>query len=247
MSQEPKRVLILGGAEQAYRLAESIENDSGWRCVTSLAGRTRNPKRPAGELAIGGFGGAKGLSEYILERGFSAMIDATHPFAEQISRNAVVAGDHTSIPVLRLERPPWPVMPHWHHVSSIEEAVRFFRDRELRIFLTIGRREADAFRAAASSYFLVRMIDPPDEPLKLKHHQLLFGRGPFSVENERRIMCEHRIEWLVTKNSGGESGRAKLDAAEEEGVKICIIQRPSLPECECVETIEEAAAWLNRL
>ena len=242
----PKGVLLLGGTEEAYRLAEKI-TQTGWRCLTSLAGITRNPRIPPGELIQGGFGGAEGIGDFLREQSISALIDATHPFAEQISRNAVEACEKTQVPLLRLERPSWPLRPGWEIKANLGEAALFFQDKKERIFLTIGRQEADEFRVSRSSYFLVRMIDPPEAPLKIENHELLLMRGPFDVESERRILRDHRIDWLVTKNSGGESGLSKLTAAEEEGVNVCIIDRPRLPECFSVETVGEAVAWLSRL
>jgi precorrin-6A/cobalt-precorrin-6A reductase len=246
MTAPSKSVLLLGGTEEAYRLAEKI-SETGWRCLTSLAGITRNPKIPPGELIKGGFGGAEGISDFLREQNISALIDATHPFAENISRSAIDACEKTRTPLLRLERPAWPIRPGWEVKANVKEAALFFRDKEERIFLTIGRQEADEFHIARSSYFLVRMIDPPESPLKMENHELILMRGPFGVESERRILRDHRIDWLITKNSGGKSGLSKLTAAEEEGVKVCIIDRPRLPECQRVETVGEAAEWLSRL
>ncbi len=247
MSRPPKSVLLLGGTEEAYRLAEKIAQEPDWCCITSLAGVTRNPKIPPGELIKGGFGGVEGMAGYLRERGVSALIDATHPFADQISRNAFETCGKTGTPLLRLERPPWPAQPHWQCKSNVKEAARFFQNREERVLLTIGRQEADEFHISPSSYFLVRMIDPPDSPLKISNHDLLLMRGPFSVESERRILRDNRIDWLITKNSGGKSGSNKLIAAEEEGVSVCLINRPELPDGEKVETVDEAAEWLLRL
>ena len=247
MSQPRKPVLILGGTNEAYRLAENITQESGWHPLTSLAGITQNPRVPPGEFIKGGFGGPEGIAEFVRERRISAVIDATHPFAERISRNAAEASEKTGVPLLRLERPPWPVQPPWQCHPNVKEAARFFQDKAERVFLTIGRKEADEFRISPSSWFLVRMIDPPGSPLRVKNCDLLLRRGPFSVASERGIFQDNRINWLVTKNSGGESGMSKLIAAEEEGVNVCMINRPELPGGDCVETVDEAAAWLSRL
>jgi len=240
-------VLILGGTGEAFELAAMIDVSPGWRGVTSMAGRTRRPRLPEGEVISGGFGGPEGLERCLAERGARAMIDATHPFAAQISRNAVWACTKTGVPLLRLDRPPWPVRPGWRLVSDVGEAARFFRRREERVFLTIGKKDLVEFEIAGDSFFLIRTVDPVENFPPIKNHDFITGRGPFSVEGELQIIREYGITWLVTKNSGGEAGLGKLTAAEQAGVGVCVIERPKLPECESVETPEEALRWLCKL
>ncbi|MBT5949287.1 MAG: cobalt-precorrin-6A reductase, partial [Nitrospinaceae bacterium] len=242
MSYE-KVVLILGGTGEAFELAAMINALTGWRAVTSMAGRTKRPRRPVGEVIFGGFGGPEGLGRCLAERGALAMIDATHPFASQITRNAVQACTKAEIPLLRLDRPPWLVRQSWRLVSDIGEAARLFRGRKERVFLTIGKKELGEFGNVGDSFFLIRTVDPVEASPSNNNHEFVTGRGPYSVEGELQIMRDYGITWLVTKNSGGEVGMSKLIAAEQAGVSICVIERPKLPECESVETPAEAARW----
>lgn len=246
MSDE-RVVLILGGTGEAFDLAALIDASPGWRAVTSMAGRTRRPRLPEGEVVFGGFGGPEGLERCLAERGARAVIDATHPFAAQISQNTAWACTKAGVPLLRLDRPPWPVRSGWRLVSDVGEAARFFRRREERVFLTVGKKDLGKFENAGDSFFLIRTVDPVEDPLPIKNHDLITGRGPFSVEGELQIMREYGITWLVTKNSGGEAGSGKLTAAEQAGVGVCVIERPQFPECESVETPTEALRWLCEL
>ncbi len=247
MSESVRAVLILGGTGEAFNLAGRIDALPGWRPVTSMAGRTRSPRIPAGEVVFGGFGGVEGLAEFLKEREVSAVIDATHPFAEQITRNAAEGCSEAGIPLLRLERPPWSVKAGWRCFPDAGAVARFFRGREERVLITSGRKELGVFAGSGASFFLVRTVDPIQDGPPLENCELLAARGPFTVAGEKKILCDYGITWLVTKNSGGEAGLSKLIAAEEAGVGVCVINRPALPDCERVETALEAAQWLERL
>jgi precorrin-6A/cobalt-precorrin-6A reductase len=135
-------VLILGGTAEALRLAEACARRQGLEVTTSLAGRTRAPSAPLGGLRIGGFGGAAGLARYLREHRIERLVDATHPFASRIGRNAVDACRVAGVPRVRLLRPPWRRQPgdRWTEVDSLAEAARRLPQRG-RVFLSVGSRE----------------------------------------------------------------------------------------------------------
>jgi len=246
-TESARTVLILGGTGEAYRLAGEIAAAPGWRPLTSLAGRTRSPRQPAGETISGGFGGPAGMIECLTERRISAVIDATHPFAERISQNAAEACARAGVPLVRVERPPWPEEPGWRPVPGLKEAAAFFRDRRERVFLTVGKKELEAFKDAGQCFFLIRTIDTVESPTPIEGAEYIQGRGPFTAESEGVIMRDYGITWLVAKNSGGEAGEGKLIAAGELGVSVCMISRPVSPKGESVESVDEAMDWLARL
>src|SRR6185369_15683930 len=101
------RVLILGGTQEAFRLAEHLADAAGIEIISSLAGRTREPRIPKGDVRTGGFGGAEGLTRYLREQRITHLVNATHPFAERISANAIAAAEAAGIPLMRLLRPAW--------------------------------------------------------------------------------------------------------------------------------------------
>jgi precorrin-6A/cobalt-precorrin-6A reductase len=235
-------ILILGGTAEARSLAAGLW-DQQLRCVTSLAGRVANPRLPVGEVRVGGFGGVDGLAAYLAEQAVDAVVDATHPFAERISANAVGACARTGTPLLRLERPGWTPRPGWTRVESLGAAAAAV-PAGARVFLTSGRQGLGAFAQVADAWFLIRCVDPPDPPLP-RNHTLLLDRGPYTEAGEGALMDTHRIDLLITKDSGGTMTMAKLDAAAARGIPVLVVRRPAHPGAESVASVEAALAWLG--
>ncbi|MFI5664970.1 cobalt-precorrin-6A reductase [Streptomyces sp. NPDC051684] len=240
-------VLILGGTTEARRLAEALYPHV--RVTSSLAGRVAAPRLPAGEVRIGGFGGAEGMAEWIREQARHdtvAVIDATHPFAETISFNAARAAATAHVPLLALRRPGW--VPgagdDWREVGSLAEAAEAVRGAG-RVFLTTGRMGLAAFAHVDDAHFLVRSVDAPEPPFPPRM-EVLLDRGPFTLDGERAVLADHAIDVLVTKDSGGAATSPKLVAAREAGVPVVVVRRPPVPTgVPVATTVEEAARWLN--
>jgi precorrin-6A/cobalt-precorrin-6A reductase len=238
-------VLILGGTAEARELAAALAAE-GYDVVTSLAGRVRDPALPLGRLRIGGFGGGGGLADYLRTSVISAIVDATHPFATTISANAAAAAQCTGTPLLRLERPGWAGHPRagsWTWVSDVK-AARAAGERSSRPLLTIGRQSLQTFLPWAERPVTARVVDPPDFTLPATW-RLLTSRGPYSYPDEQRILIDHRIDLLITKDSGGPHTAAKLDAAADLGVGVVVIARPVRAGGSVVATVAEAKAWCD--
>ncbi|MFT4042011.1 MAG: cobalt-precorrin-6A reductase [Gordonia sp. (in: high G+C Gram-positive bacteria)] len=243
------RVLILGGTGEARELAVALR-DRGVAVISSLAGRVSNPRLPVGEVRIGGFGGADGLRDWLRGNGISAVVDATHPYAATITAHAVTAARAAGVPLLRLCRPAWTAQPgdNWVHVPTISAAAAAVGEGGLgtntvgegarRVFLTTGRQDVTAFSGIASAWFLIRVVDPPESPLP-PHHELLRSRGPYRHTDELTLMRRHRIDTLVTKNSGGALTHGKLTAARELAIPVIMIARPD--EMSCDATVPDTA------
>lgn len=226
------RLLILGGTTEARLLAEQLAGRDGFDAELSLAGRTKAPLPQALACRIGGFGGAAGLAEYLRAGRVDALIDATHPFAERISENAAQAARSVGIPLLTLTRAPWTAQPgdRWIEVLDAVAAAQAIGETRRRVFVTVGRQQVSAFEAAPQHDYLIRTIDPPEPMPALPAARLLLARGPFSLESERDLMAGEGIEVLVSKNSGGDGTRAKIDAARVLGLPVILIRRPTDPE-----------------
>lgn len=246
MDLEPKkRILILGGTSEAIALAVALLQYPHLEITTSLAGRTQKPAVP-GLVRSGGFGGTAGLIDYLQGQQVHALVDATHPFAAQMSWNAAAAATAIGIPHLMLVRPPWQKAEgdRWIEVEHNAAAAATLLGLANRAFLTIGRQELAVYAFLKETWFLMRMIDPPASDAVIPNGLLLLARGPFSLADERSLLSRHRIEALVSKNSGGEATYAKIIAAREMNLPVVMVQRPSMPETAKAETIPEAVCWL---
>jgi precorrin-6A/cobalt-precorrin-6A reductase len=218
----------------------------GLDVISSLAGRTTAPLLPAGAVRIGGFGGVDGLAAYLREQRIAAVVDATHPFAATMTAHAAAASARTGVPLLVLRRPGWTAQPgdRWHRVSSLADAAALVPRLGERVFLTTGRQSIAAFAAVAGCWFLSRSVEPPEPPVP-ERLEVLLDRGPFTLDGERDLLTRHRIDVLVTKDSGGST--AKLDAARERGLPVVLVDRPPLPAATATAaTVAEALAWLRR-
>ncbi len=241
-------LLLLGGTTEATAFARRLGDRPDIRATLSLAGRTRRPLASGLATRSGGFGGAAGLSAYLVEHGIDAVIDATHPFAARISANAATACTERGVPLARLSRPAWEPAAgdRWMHVSDLDDAARVVADLGPRIFLSVGGYSLSAFEAVPGKTWLVRSIDPPEPAPAFDDWRLIQARGPFALADERALLREHAIDAIVTKNSGAAATRAKLDAARELGRPVVMIERPALPAVDAAFDDPEAAlAWLD--
>jgi precorrin-6A/cobalt-precorrin-6A reductase len=246
-----KRVLILGGTTEALEAAERLSVLGRVTVITSMAGVTRNPRLPGGENRAGGFGGVLGLTAYLDTESIAAVLDATHPFAAQISRHAGEAGSVAGVPVLHLTRPPWRRCrgDQWHEVDSAVAAATWlstapFADGST-VFLTIGRAGIAAFSEMDRLRCVSRSIDPPNFSGALPFAEVILARGPFSVDDERQLMVDHNIVCLVAKNSGGAASYSKIEAARALGLLVVMITPPAVPGGESTSSVDVAVTWVH--
>jgi precorrin-6A/cobalt-precorrin-6A reductase len=244
---ETPTVLILGGTTEGYALAGALAPRPGLRVLSSLAGRTASPRVPPGELRIGGFGGPAGLAAYLHAERIAAVIDATHPFAARMGWNAAAACGNAGVPLLRLERPAWTPVPGdcWDEVDDWEEAARRIAGRSRRVLLALGRQELAPFAGLDLVWFLIRSVDAPDPMPPFAQAEVTLARGPFTLEDERRLLRTHTIDTLVCKNSGGTATDAKLAVARELGVRVVMRRRPARPAVPTVGTVGAAVGWVT--
>lgn len=234
------RILLLGGTTEARALADRLDDHE---VVSSLAGRVVRPELPAGEVRVGGFGGAEGLATWLRAERIEAVVDATHPFASTITANAYAAARQVGVPHLVLRRPGFPLREEYAVVPDVHGAAAMITPQS-HVFLTIGRQQVAAF-VHVDAWFLVRAIDPPT--VLPPRHVLVLERGPFTVADEVDLMRRHAVDTLVTKDSGGDATAAKLDAAEELGVRVVVVARPPLPEgALAVETVEDVVRFVRQ-
>lgn len=240
------RILILGGTGEARSLAAELV-DRGQQVVTSLAGRVSDPVLPVGEVRSGGFGGVRGLLDYLVGQRVSVVVDATHPFATGITGNAVVACPMAGVRLLRLARPGWeqhPLADTFCWVGGMDHARDAAERFGTRPFLTTGRQSLEVFSGWDDRYVLARVVDPPEWVVP-RTWEVLRSRGPYGYAAERALMADRRVDVVVTKDSGGALTEAKLRAAHDLAVPVVVVRRPKAPDG--VEVVDSVAATVARL
>lgn len=239
------RILLLGGTTDASALATLVA-DQGFDAIYSLAGRTEKPLAQALPMRLGGFGGVEGLVQYLRAENVSHVVDATHPFAAQMSKNAIAACAETGVKLLALERPGWTetTADHWIRVADLAAAVAALPTSPARVFLAIGRQHVAAFSARPEHHYLLRLVDPSPVTLTAPH-QVVIDRGPFSTKGDITLLQAHKITHIVAKNAGGSGAVAKIEAARALGLPVILIDRPFIPERPIAETPQQVIEWLH--
>lgn len=218
-----KRILLLGGVTEALTIARTL----GPQHIYSLAGIGRVPTDLACQVRVGGYGGAEGLAQFVRAKHISLILDATHPYAAQISANAAQAARLCAIPCWALRRPAWQPQPadDWREVSDwagLVEALKPFQ----RPLFTLGREPLQHLdEIPAGQFWTLRALDayPGNERC-----EVIGARGPFLLEDERALFERRQIDVLISKNSGSSATEPKLQVARERGVPVVVLQRPVL-------------------
>ncbi|MDD9715473.1 cobalt-precorrin-6A reductase [Dinoroseobacter sp. PD6] len=238
------RLLLLGGTAEAREIAQALAGRVDG--VLSLAGRTRAPERDGMPTRIGGFGGADGFARYLREAEIGRILDATHPFAAEMSRRSARVAAECVVPYLMLRRPGWTAVAgdRWYRVPDTAAAARVPGPRD-RVFLATGRQTLTDFAQMEAAYCWCRQIDPPEEAFPFENGEFLVARPPFPVEDELALFRRLGVTVLVVKDAGGAASRSKLDAARALGIRVVMIDRPDLSELPQVETVAAALAWVE--
>ena len=222
-----EKILILGGTREAAELALEL-SEAGYAVITSLAGRTKNPAGLTGDVRIGGFGGPEKMAQWMRENAVHRVIDATHPFAQQISKNAKAACAMAEIPLDIRRRKPWLRQPQdlWHEVAGLAEAAAAI-PKGARAFLALGSQHLSAFSTRSDVHFTVRMIDQPKGDIDLPDHALVLGAPSADWREESRLLQDNGITHIVCRNSGGSGAYAKIVAARQLSIPVIIINMPT--------------------
>ena len=220
-----KRILLLGGVTEALAIARTL----GPQHVYSLAGVGRVPGDLGCEVRVGGYGGAEGLAQYIREQRIDLLLDATHPYAAQISQNAALAAAASGVPCWALRRPAWVAQPDddWREVADWSELVQALKPFKRPLF-TLGREPLEhVHEIPEDQFWTLRALDvyPGNERC-----EVIGARGPFLIDEERALFEQHQIDVLISKNSGSSATEPKLQVARERAVPVLILKRPELAQ-----------------
>jgi precorrin-6A/cobalt-precorrin-6A reductase len=244
----PLRVLILGGTTEASTLAGLLADRAEFNATLSLAGRTRSPRASPLDTRVGGFGGVEGLTRYLSEHAIEAVIDATHPYADQMSAHAVAACVQQGVPLATVVRPAWQAQSgdRWQVVPNTGVAASILGRAPRRVFLALGRQELPVFAAAAQHVYLARVIEKPDGAALPPQLRILQARGPFDLESELALLRDEKIDVVVSKNSGGHATYAKIEAARTLGLPVVMIARPHKAAGHVLVGARDAFDWLQQ-
>lgn len=224
-------------------------HERGWRATVSLAGRVEDPRPQPVPSRIGGFGGVSGLVEYLRAEKVTHVVDATHPFAAQMSAHAVMSCKQAKVPLIALARPPWSSVQgdRWQHVADMPAAVDTLQQASRRIFLAVGRMHLDAFALNPQHFYLLRLVDPPATAPPFPDHHVIVSRGPFTEHDDAALMRTHGIDLVVSKNAGGQGAYAKIAAARRLSVPVLMIDRPRISQRAEVDDVQGVLDWLGHV
>lgn len=240
-----KNILILGGTSEARDLSILVRKEN-IKAVISYAGVVKKIAKQPLPKRTGGFGGADGLAEYIINEKITHLIDATHPFANTISENAILAAKKTGVLFTTLERDPWEpeAGDHWTTVKTIESAINLLNGPPERVFLAIGRQEIKGFFRNRHHFYLLRMIEDTPINFEIPDFEVIHDKGPFKYEADKQILLKYNITKIISKNSGGSGSRAKIEAARDLNIPVIMIERPSVSPRSIFNNPDEVLKWI---
>lgn len=240
-------ILLLAGSVEAKDIAIGLAA-LNLPTIASLAGVTRSPKPMDVPMRIGGFGGTAGFCNYLSAAGIRAVIDATHPYATQITKRTAMVCNDVMMPYLHVLRAPWvaQIGDVWTEIAREEDAAAHI-PKGSTVFLGTGRQTLDRFKGLSGCRVICRQIDPPTAPFPFEGGEFLIGRPPFTVAHEKSIFAQLCIDWIVVKNAGGNASATKLTAARELGIPVLMIARPAGPKALIVDNPVDALTWAQNL
>ncbi len=245
-TQKPLKLLLLGGTSEATRLARAAAQMPGVATVLSLAGRTSKAAPSPVPVRVGGFGGIDGLAHYLVQESVDIVVDATHPFAAQISNNAIAACAKANVPLLAIERPPWRRTDRdtWIEHATAEDTIAALPDAPSTVFSALGRSAIPLLCAKPQHRYVIRVVDPSAPPAELPEAIIISARGPFRAEDDIALFREYRIARVLAKNAGGDAAYSKIEAARALQLPVHIVKRPDIAKRNTVMTSDEALPWI---
>ena len=241
------RLLLLGGAFEARHIALALLRETGLSITVSIARAGRVPQSYGWPTRIGGWGSDLAYKAWIRREGFAAVLDATHPFANQMSHRAAETSRELGLDHLRVLRPSWLPTPgdKWVFLNSEQEAAAHI-PKGKTVFVATGRRELDGLENMQDRQMICRIREPSMASFPFPDGDFLFQTGPFTVASEKELFRRRGVDWLLVRNSGGPGSWPKIEAARELGIPVAMLRRPPQPEVTKVQTVAEALAWVRR-
>ena len=227
------RLLLLGGTADARCIADTLHS-KGLDIIYGIAGLVRSPT-VLYPVISGGFRQLGGFKHYLKATKIDLILDATHPYAAMISHKAVLAAKQTGIPCWRYHRSAWQQdeKKTWNSFSDWDDLAQRLRGY-IKPFFTIGQLAQHLIQRLEENkkqQIVVRTAVASKYPLP-ENTKWIQGIGPFILNDEIRLMTDHKIDALVSKNSGGKATAAKIKAAKQLSIPVFILDRPVLTPVE---------------
>ena len=249
--------MVLAGTRDARELCGQLAELHSLDVTASLAGVVRVPTRYPVPVISGGFGGVDGLVRRLARDRTDLLVDATHPFAEAIAANAVLAAKRCGVGIARLERPAWEAgaCDDWLELPSLARAVRAIPAGS-RVFAPLGSSTMTAavrslLSARSDLEFVIRSIEPlRDTDIPDNVVARIVARPGNERTSEIELLRRHGCTCLLCRNSGGQDGIAKLEAAASLKLRVYLVARPGprvqLPENRIFDNPFDLASWIQK-
>ncbi|QGF23089.1 precorrin-6A/cobalt-precorrin-6A reductase [Raineyella fluvialis] len=243
--------LVLGGTAYARDLSLRLE-ESGIPVQAVLFGE-ENIHLPDSPIALmsGGFDSPEQAAGFLRSRGVRGVVDASHPFAPEVTRTALGAAEAAGVPYVRLLPPAWEAQrwpKAWRWVDDAAAAKRTVeRLGGSRPFLSLGRDPLREFIDWDDRYVLARVIARPAWEIPASWEVIRSSGFPHTYAGEFALLSSRRIDVMVTEDAGGTLDEAKLRVAERLGIFVVMLRRPALPPgLRVVQSVDAAHAWVAR-
>lgn len=228
-------ILVLGGTKDGRDISRNIL-DMGYKVIVTvtteygqeLLGKEDRMKVYCYKLEESSF------KDIVNKEKIKIIVDATHPYATEISKLAMSISNQMDIPYMRFER------KGIHHgdvieVNDFEEAVEYLKYTKGNIMLTTGSKNLDIFAKNLEKERLYARVLPTSnviercEGLGINAGHIIGIQGPFDKELNKSLFNQYNIDYMVTKESGNTGGTSeKIQGAIELGIKVVLVKRPKI-------------------
>ncbi|MCS7463725.1 precorrin-6A reductase [Paenibacillus doosanensis] len=233
-------ILVMAGTSDARELALRIHQSGYTLLTTVVTDSAAKSMEEAGLPVMTGRLTAEALVALARERGIRALVDATHPFAEEASKNAIAAAREAGVPYIRYERDRIAIDQHplITFADDYEQAAELAAQRKGVVMLTTGSKTLPIFAkrllGLPDTTLVARMLPRRDnmekcEELGLEQKNIVAMQGPFSRELNKALYEHYKVTLMITKESGKVGAvDEKLESALELGIETIVIGRPSI-------------------
>ncbi|MGK7894201.1 MAG: cobalt-precorrin-6A reductase [Xenococcus sp. (in: cyanobacteria)] len=249
-----KKIWLIGGTKDSAEIAKAIANNQIPTIVTVTTNSAKNLYPPNFSVRIGCFS-IKQMEQFCLQEQIIAIVDASHPFATEVSQNAIAISQLKNIPYLCYERKPCQLSNKNHNLTldSFETLLNGDYLQGHRVLLTVGCKILPQFKTWHGRATLFARVLPRVDSLQIaldsgfKSDRIIAIRPPITAELEIALWQKWQISLVVTKASGKAGGEnIKHQVADSLGIPLITIARPKIFYPEQTSCIKEVMAFCRQ-